>query len=141
MNKTIIMFFVLSTPLPAQEPADLVVINAHVYTVDQARPIAEAFAITGGRFQFVGDTRGAMALAGRNTRVLDLGGRTVIPGMIDAHGHITGLAHHLRSMILTGTGSFDEVVAMVEEMRLPRESAGTAENAEPDSAPAKGSAA
>lgn len=119
MTKTTILstiFFVaIVMPLAGQKPADMVVINAHVYTVDPTSPIAEAFAIADGRFQFVGGSSGAMALADAATRVIDLGGRTVIPGMIDAHGHLTGLAAFLRSMNLTGTGSFDEVVEMVED--------------------------
>jgi hypothetical protein len=109
-------------PLPAQAPAarrapavpaDLVVRDARIYTVDDARPVAEAMAIRDGRIVFVGSDRGADALAGPRTRVLDLDGRTVIPGMVDAHAHILGLGESLRSVDLVGTTSYDAVVARV----------------------------
>src|ERR687886_1984103 len=78
------------TPASNGPPADLVVTNARIYTVDDTRPLVEALAVRGGRVIFAGSKRGAMTLAGRATRVLDLAGRTVIPGMTDAHAHLLG---------------------------------------------------
>ena len=111
---------VLAAPLalPAQStasraPADLIVTNARVYTADDARPLVEAFAVRDGRIAFVGSQREAAALRGANTRVVDAGGRTVIPGMVDAHAHFSGLAQTLRSVDLTGTHSQAEVIARV----------------------------
>ncbi len=98
---------------PGGPPADLVVTNARIYTVDGSRPLAAAMAIRGGRVQFVGDARGALALKGNATRVLDLGGRAVIPGMVDAHGHLSGLGLGLRNVDLVGTTSYDSVIARV----------------------------
>jgi predicted amidohydrolase YtcJ len=97
----------------AQQPADLIVTNARIYTVDERRPLGEAMAIAGGRVRFVGSQRGALALKGPRTRVIDLDGRTVIPGMVDAHAHLLGLGMALRTVDLTGTKSYDEVVARV----------------------------
>ncbi len=113
MKKVTILLLAAALPLSAQEQADLVVTNAKVYTVDQNRPVAEAFAIKDGRFQFVGSNRGALALSGNDTEIIDLDGQTVIPGMIDAHGHLTGLGNTLRNLILTGTTSFEDVVDIV----------------------------
>ncbi len=93
--------------------ADLIVTNARIYTSDDARPLVEAIAVAGGRVLFAGNASGAMALKGAATRVLDLGGRTVIPGMVDAHGHVAGLGDALRIVDLTGTSTYDEVVARV----------------------------
>jgi len=111
---------VLTAPLGAQQPAapaasaaDLIVTNARIYTVDQSRPTAEAMAVRGGKVQFTGSARGALALRGPNTQVIDLGGRTVIPGMTDAHAHFLGLGEALRDVDLTGTRSYDEVIARV----------------------------
>src|SRR5512138_1051602 len=96
-----------------QPPADLIVTNARIYTVDESHPLADAMAIRGGKVQFVGSTGAAMALKGPSTRVLDLNGRTIIPGMVDAHGHVDNLGLALRTVDLTGTNSYDEVIARV----------------------------
>jgi predicted amidohydrolase YtcJ len=98
-----------------QQPADLVVLNARIYTADVNRPVAEALAVRGGRIAFVGSTRGALALAGPRTERLDLAGRTVFPGMVDAHAHLLGLGQALRTVDLVGTRSYEEVVRRVAE--------------------------
>ena len=97
------------------QQADLVVTNAHIYTSDVNRPVAEALAVRGGRIAFVGSNRGALALAGSRTERLDLSGKTVITGMVDAHAHLLGLGEALRTVDLVGTRSYDEVIARVVE--------------------------
>jgi len=104
----------LAIPLAAQQqPADLIVTNARIYTVDDSRPVVDALAVRGGRVAFIGDARGAMALKGPQTRVLDADGRTVIPGMVDAHGHVSGLGSALTIVDLTGAASYAEIIARV----------------------------
>ena len=71
----------------AQE-ADRVYINGNIYTVDSAFSTASAFAVKDGRFIYVGDDAGARATIGPLTFVSDLEGKTVIPGLHDAHVHI-----------------------------------------------------
>jgi hypothetical protein len=100
---------------PAQQPADLIVTNARIYTVDASHPVAQAMTVRDGKVQFLGSAARAMALRGPSTRVVDLDGRTVIPGMVDAHGHVSGLGQALRTVDLTGTRSYDEVIARVVE--------------------------
>ena len=100
---------------PATAPADLIVTNARVYTADESRPLVEAFAVRDGRIVFVGSQREAEVLKGASTRIVDGGGKTVIPGMVDAHAHFSGLAQKLRSVDLVGTRSYDEVIARVVE--------------------------
>ncbi len=115
MRLSIFAFAALfAAPLAAQ-PADLVVVNARVYTADDARPLADGFAVRGGRIAFVGSSREARTLAGANTRVLDLGGKTVIPGMVDAHAHYSGLAQTLSTVDLMGVPSYDELIRRVKE--------------------------
>jgi hypothetical protein len=67
--------------------ADLIVVNAKVYTVDDGQPRAEAFAIKHSRFLAVGKSDDIRNLAGPNTTVVDAGGMTAVPGLIDAHSH------------------------------------------------------
>lgn len=71
--------------LPA--PAELVLTNARIYTVEEAQPWAEAIAIDGGEIVFVGAAEEAEAWIGEATEVLDLDGRLVLPGLHDVHLH------------------------------------------------------
>jgi predicted amidohydrolase YtcJ len=68
-------------------PADLVVRRANVITVDTNQPRAQAFAVADGKFVAVGSDESMKPFIGANTRVLDLAGKTVVPGFIDAHAH------------------------------------------------------
>jgi len=95
--------------------ADLVVLNARIYTADPGRPRAEALAVAQGRLVFVGSRLEAEALVGPGTDVWDLGGAAVIPGMVDAHAHLVSLGTALRTVDLVGTRSYDEVIARVVE--------------------------
>ena len=71
-----------------EDPADLVLINGDVYTLDEERPAAEAIAVRGERIVVVGSNAEAEALVGRDTRVIDLGGAFVSPGFNDGHVHV-----------------------------------------------------
>ncbi|HEY2149321.1 MAG TPA: amidohydrolase [Vicinamibacterales bacterium] len=78
-------------PASADSPqADLIVINAKVYTVDGRIPRAEAFAVKAGRFLAVGSTADIKGLAGPNTQTIDAKQMTVVPGFTDCHNHATG---------------------------------------------------
>src|SRR5882757_3821357 len=76
----------------AQEkaPPDLIVINAKVTTMDSAMPMAQAFAIRGGRFIAVGSTTDIKSLAGPRTQTYDAKGMFITPGFIDTHNHGRG---------------------------------------------------
>jgi predicted amidohydrolase YtcJ len=100
---------------PAPAPADLILVNTKIYTVDDSHPFAEAMAVRGGRVAFVGSTHEALLLRGPSTQVLDLAGRTVIPGMVDAHAHLFELGTFLRDIDLTDTRSFEAIVVRVGE--------------------------
>ena len=67
---------------------DVVIVNARVHTVDRVRPAAEAVAICGDTIAHVGATADVRALAGPRTRVIDAGGRLLLPGFNDAHVHL-----------------------------------------------------
>jgi predicted amidohydrolase YtcJ len=75
--------------LAVPQPADLVLRHGKIITVDHEFSIEEAVAIKGGRFIVVGSDRDVRPTMGPTTRVIDLGGRTVIPGLIDSHIHAT----------------------------------------------------
>jgi predicted amidohydrolase YtcJ len=69
----------------------LILVNGNVYTVDDAQPHAQAFAVKHGRFVAVGSDSDIRNLAARNTTIIDSGGMTVTPGFIDAHCHPSGV--------------------------------------------------
>ncbi len=98
---------------PLAGPADMIVVNGRVYTVDDFRPIVSAFAVKNGRILFAGSEREVRALAGAKTRVLDVGGATVIPGMVDAHAHLVGLGSALANVNLAGSKTYAEVISRV----------------------------
>ncbi len=80
-----------ASPLAAQRaaPPDLVFLNGTVLTVDAADRVAEAIAVRGNRIVAVGTTAEIAQLAGPNTQRIDLAGRTVTPGLLDAHAHFS----------------------------------------------------
>jgi hypothetical protein len=82
----------LSARAPAAEPADLVLRDAKIYTVDKSRSVAQALAVKDGRLVFVGTSADAQALIGPRTRVESAGGKLVLPGLVDAHIHPLDIA-------------------------------------------------
>ena len=98
---------------PPDPAADLIVVNANIYTVDEAQPKASAFAVRDGRFLAVGDD--VSGHRGPGTVVIDARGATVLPGLIDSHAHLAGLGASLQVLDLRQAGSADEIVEMVRE--------------------------
>ncbi len=95
----------------AQSPADLILHNGRIYTVDENKPLADAIVVSGDRIVFVGSDREADVYHGKRTTTVDLLGKTVLPGFADAHIHVLGVGQALRRVDLVGLKSFDEIVA------------------------------
>src|SRR5712692_10648966 len=74
---------------PAHSPADLVVLNGRVYTVDRNHPRAEAVAVVGDRIRAIGTAAEIQEWIGPATREIDAHEKTVLPGFIDAHVHFS----------------------------------------------------
>jgi len=94
---------------------DLVVVNGNIYTVNEKQPHAEAFAVRDQRIAFVGSTADVQKLRSANTRVIDLGGKTVVPGLTDSHCHIFGIGEREMRLNLEGTNSLQDFLAKVKE--------------------------
>ncbi len=73
--------------------ADLVLENARCYTMNPSQPVAEAVAVTGGRITAVGERRTIDQFCGPDTRRIDLGGRTLLPGFVESHNHVSAYSH------------------------------------------------
>src|SRR5262245_45968690 len=91
----------------------LILHNARIYTADSRNTIAEAAASAGDRSVRVGRNAEVLELKGASTRVIDLRGGTVLPGLHDAHAHVVGLGALLQDVDLRGTRSFEDVVGRV----------------------------
>jgi predicted amidohydrolase YtcJ len=98
----------------APPPADIVFKNANVYTADDRRPRAEAVAVKASRVVFAGSNADARRYEGPGTRVVDLGGSTVLPGMTDSHYHLMGVGMREMTLNLEGAQSVEDFLAQVK---------------------------
>ena len=113
MKKILILFLVLALQAcDNKQQADLIVMNAKVYTVDNTFSIAKGFAVKDGKILEVADSE-ELQLKYKADETYDAKGRTVYPGFIDAHSHFYGLGLQLQKVDLTNTKSFDEVVERI----------------------------
>ena len=76
-------------PRVSQAPADLVLTNGRIVTVEDARPEVEALAVRGDRIEALGTADEIKRLVGPSTKVIDLQGQLAIPGFIESHGHLS----------------------------------------------------
>jgi predicted amidohydrolase YtcJ len=107
-----------AAPASLSADADLVVVNARVYTVDSAAPRAEAFAVSGGRFVAVGRTADIKGLIGKQTQTFDAKQMTIVPGFTDCHNHAGGST--LLNEVLVGNPfevEFVTIASIVEKLR------------------------
>ncbi|MBF85352.1 MAG: amidohydrolase [Acidobacteria bacterium] len=99
---------------PGVEPADLVLYNGKIVTVDAAHPEAEALAVRGDELVAVGTNAEINAyIAEGTTQEIDLKGQLAIPGFIEGHGHFLGVGNAQMQLRLMDTQSWQEVVSMV----------------------------
>ena len=99
-----------------KERVDLLVINANVYTVNEDFGRAEAFAIKDGKFIAVGLTDSLQAKYSAK-KILDAKGKTILPGLIDAHCHFFRFGQSLQNVDLVGTVSYEEVIQRVQDFQ------------------------
>ena len=109
---SLLLLFLSLTACTQQQKADLIVTNANIYTVDDDFAKAEAFAIKDGKFIAVG-TNDEINKNYATLKTVDAEGKTVLPGLIDAHCHFYGLGLQQQKVDLTGTKSYDEVLQRI----------------------------
>lgn len=107
LTALLLMSAACSNERPA--PADTVILNAKAYTVDAAKPWAEAVAVRDGRVLAVGTTKEISRRRGKDTAVIDAGGRLVLPGIVDSHVHFVSGSSNLAHIDLAGAKSLEEV--------------------------------
>lgn len=115
------MLIIFTLCLPAtyskSEAADTIFKNGNIYTVNerQGSALAEAIAVKAGKIIFVGSNQDAKAYEGKETRVVDLKGKTVVPGMTDSHYHLSGVGMREMTLNLEGTASLEQLLAKIKE--------------------------
>src|SRR5437588_5727240 len=112
---SLLWFCLTPSFLPPADPADVVFVNGNVYTVNEKQPRAEAIAVKGDRIVFVGSNANAKRFQGAGTRVIDLHGETVVPGMTDAHYHFIGVGQREMNLNLEGITNLEDFLAKVKE--------------------------
>ncbi|MCX6169564.1 MAG: amidohydrolase [Ignavibacteriales bacterium] len=95
-----------------ENPADLVLINGVIATINDANPYAEAIAIKDGKIFAFGSTSEIENYRGNNTQVIDLNGKFVMPGFNDSHAHFLGIGNSKQILDLHGAKNWDEVIAI-----------------------------
>lgn len=101
-------------PFVTGQDVDFILRHGNIVTVDPSRPQAEALAIGDGKILAVGSDQEILRLKTDKTRVIDLEGKTVVPGFIESHAHLTGIGRMLTNLDLTQAESWEEIVELVE---------------------------
>lgn len=112
-SRILIALSTLAVSLSAQAPADLILRNGKIVTLDPAHPEVRALAARNGRIIAVGAQAERPSLKGPKTKVIDLGGQLAVPGFIEGHGHFMGVGEAQMSLNLRTARNWDEIVAMV----------------------------
>lgn len=110
-----ILILAFTTSCQKKLPADLVLLNGKIVTVDEAKPEVEALAVKDGLILAVGKTSTIKKYMSENTEVIDLEGKLGVPGFIDAHGHFMSLGQSKMRLDLTRAKNWDEIVQLVAE--------------------------
>jgi predicted amidohydrolase YtcJ len=95
------------------QPADLVLRNGKIVTLNNASPVVQALAVRGDRITALGPDSAAARWIGPNTKVIDLHGMLAIPGFIEGHGHFTGVGEFRMGLDLREARTWDDIVAQV----------------------------
>ena len=94
--------------------ADMIITNGRIYTVDPARPWAEALACRDGRILAVGSSDDIRSTAGPDTKQFDASGHLILPGLVDAHVHFLQYALRRKQIALFGVSDFNQILRRVE---------------------------
>ncbi|MEM9679203.1 MAG: amidohydrolase [Bacteroidota bacterium] len=120
MRKYVTLFIVIIiTSCSKKEQADLLVVNANIYTVNDNFEKAESFAVKDGKIIEIGDSE-ALEQQYEALEIIDAEGKTILPGFIDAHCHFYGLGLQQNRVDLIGTTSFEEVMKRVLDFQNER---------------------
>lgn len=95
--------------------ADMILKNGFVYTVDKYKNIAEAVAIEGNKIVYVGTNKGVEPYIGNSTQVIDLEGKMLLPGFVEAHAHPFVATCWLSGIIIDMTSSYEQILDTIKQ--------------------------
>jgi predicted amidohydrolase YtcJ len=109
------LFVLLASCEPDSKEATLVILNANAYTVNPDLPKAQSIAVMDDTIAYVGEGNEAEIFVGENTRVIDLQGKTLTPGLIEGHAHFIGVGVNKMNLDMLQVKSYEEMLKMVAE--------------------------
>jgi len=115
MKKAAFLLVFLLASCWGQKPADLVLRNGKVVTLESSKPEAQAIAISGGTILALGSDKEIQKYQGPSTKVIDLGGKLAIPGFIEGHGHFAGIGQAKINLDCRDAATWDAIVGKVAE--------------------------
>lgn len=119
INQSFLLVFALSILIGCRsikhEPADLILKNGYIYTVDGRSSIAESVAIKKGKIAFVGNNIDANKFIGSNTQIIDLDGQLMLPGFMDAHCHLISSYRYFNELNIYGLKTYKEVQDVIKK--------------------------
>ena len=107
------LLFLIAIAGFAQPPADLIVRNGKIVTMEPSQPFVQAVAIGNGVILGLGTNAQVARFAGKDTKIVDLNGAFATPGLIESHGHFMGIGQFKRSLNLMNAKKWDDIVSMV----------------------------
>jgi predicted amidohydrolase YtcJ len=113
MRLSVLALTALSVCAALAQPADIVLRNGKIVTMNAAQPIVQALAARGDRVSALGSNADAAKWIGPRTQVIDLHGQLAIPGFIEGHGHFTGVGEYRLGLDLREARTWDQIVAQV----------------------------
>lgn len=109
----LISCFTLTRCSEKKTPADLIIRGGTIYTAEDSSPVVEAVAVLDDKIVYAGDLKNISGFEGENTKVIDLQGKTMTPGLIEGHAHFMGVGYFEIDLDLMQAKNYDEIVEMV----------------------------
>ena len=112
--KILLIALLVATACTSKKSANLVIKGGRIYTVNSSNDVVEGIAVTGDRITFVGSNDEVTEYIDADTEVIELGGKTLTPGLIEGHGHLMGVGYNELNLNLSNVRSYDEMIEQVK---------------------------
>jgi predicted amidohydrolase YtcJ len=98
-----------------KEPATMVIFGGTIYTMTEKMPVCEAIAVRNNKIIYAGSKVDAIRLMDDKTQMLDLGGKTLVPGFVEGHGHIIDFGYSEMNLKLAEASTYEDIIQMVKD--------------------------